>query len=367
MDALTNSGVTAPTKARRRLTFRQRALLGLSALAIVAVCGYGYYWWTFDRFFQETDDAYVGGNVTPISPHISGFIAVIAVGDNERVKAGQLLLRLDDRDVRAAADHAEAILRARKATLGSLRAKYVLQQSTIEQAGAGLDARIAQADFARVDAERYRSLVLSDSGSRQDAQRSAALDKQARAAVISAQAGLAAAKQQLDVLNAEIAEAAAAEAQAEADLTTARLNVGYAEIRSPIDGYVGNRAAQVGAYVSPGSYLLTVVPTHGLWVDANFKEDQLWRMKPGEPATVVADVLPGHVFHGRVVSLAPATGAVFSVIPPENATGNFTKIVQRVPVRIVLDENEATLGRIRPGLSITATVDTRPDTTGREK
>ena len=154
----------------------------------------------------------------------------------------------------------------------------------------------------------------------------------------SAQAALAAAKQQLSVLDADITGATAAVAQARADLETARLNLSYAEIRAPIDGYIGNRAAQVGAYVAQGAYLLTISPAHGLWVDANFKEDQLARMKPGQPATIVADTLPGHVFHGRLLSLAPATGAVFSVIPPENATGNFTKIVQRVPVRIALDE-----------------------------
>jgi membrane fusion protein (multidrug efflux system) len=147
--------------------------------------------------------------------------------------------------------------------------------------------------------------------------------------------------------------------QAQADLQTARLNLGYAEIPSPISGYVGNRAARVGAYVSQGTYLLTIVPAHGVWVDANFKEDQLARMQPGQSATIVADTLRGHVFHGHVLSLAPATGAVFSVIPPENATGNFTKIVQRVPVRIALDDEDASLGRIRPGLSTVATVDAR--------
>ena len=161
------------------------------------------------------------------------------------------------------------------------------------------------------------------------------------------------------MLSANIEEATAAVAQAQADLQTARLNLGYAEIRSPIDGYVGNRAAKVGAYVSQGAYLLTIVPAHGLWVDANFKEDQLARMQSGQRATIVADTLPGHVFHGHILSLAPATGAVFSVIPPENATGNFTKIVQRVPVRIALDDEEASLGRIRPGLSMVASVDTR--------
>jgi len=167
------------------------------------------------------------------------------------------------------------------------------------------------------------------------------------------------------VLHAQIAQAQAAAAQATADLQTARLNLGYTEIRSPVEGYVGNRAAQVGAYVAQGAYLLTIVPARGLWIDANFKEDQLARMKPGQAATIVTDVLPGHTFHGHLTSLAPATGAVFSVIPPENATGNFTKIVQRVPVRITLDGDDATLGRIRPGLSTTATIDTRSEPSGR--
>jgi membrane fusion protein (multidrug efflux system) len=348
-------------RAKRRLTFKQRLLLGLASAALLGAAWYGFDWWTVGRFFQDTDDAYVGGNVTPISPHISGFIAEIAVTDNQLVKAGQLLIRLDDRDVRAAADHAEAILKQRQAALESLRAKYALQQTTIQQTSADLDAKTAQADFAKVDAERYRALARTNDGSQQDAQRTTSLDQAARASVASAQAALAAAKQQLTVLSADVDAAAADVAQAKADLETARLNLGYAEIRAPIDGFVGNRAAQVGAYVGQGTYLLTVVPAHGLWVDANFKEDQLARMEPGEPATIAADTLPGHVFRGHLQSLAPATGAVFSVIPPENATGNFTKIVQRVPVRIALDDGDPALIKIRPGLSTIATVDTRPE------
>jgi membrane fusion protein (multidrug efflux system) len=140
---------------------------------------------------------------------------------------------------------------------------------------------------------------------------------------------------------------------------TARLNLGYTELRAPVDGYVGNRAVRVGAYVATGAYLMSIIPAHGLWVDANFKEDQLARMKPGQSVTIAADVMPNRTFHGYVASLAPGTGAIFSVIPPENATGNFTKIVQRVPVRIILDGADATLGGLRPGLSITANVDTR--------
>ena len=333
-------------------------IVGILAMA-GAAAWYGTYWWTTGRFLESTDDAYVGGNNTPIAPHIAGFVAEIAVTDHQLVHAGQLLIRLDDRDARAALDHANADLEQRTAALASLRAQYALQQSTIQQATADLEAKRAQAEFARVDAERYRDLAAKDYGSQQNAQRTSALDQQAAAAVTSAQAGLAAAKQQLDVLEAQIGQATGAIAQAQADMQTARLNLSYAEIRSPIDGYVGNRAAEVGAYVSQGTYLLTIVPAHGLWVDANFKEDQLAQMQPGQAATILADTLPGHVFHGRVLSLAPATGAVFSVIPPENATGNFTKIVQRVPVRIALDDDDALIGKIRPGLSIVASVDTR--------
>lgn len=361
MDALAKWSPTEAAARRPRISFKNLSLLVLTCTLAIAACSYGYYWWTFARFFEETNDAYVGGNVTPISPHIAGFIAQVLVTDNQQVQAGQLLIRLDDRDARAATDHAEAALQQQQATLSSLRAKYRLQQSTIQQAVADLDAKMAQAEFAKIDAERYRWLVQRNSGTTQDEQRSSALDKQAQASVISSKAGIVASKQQLDVLNAQISEAKAAVAQAEADLQTAKLNLDYTEIRAPIDGYVGNRAAQVGGYVAQGAYLLTIVPAHGLWVDANFKEGQLAQMRAGQRATIIADVLPGHVLHGHLLSLAPATGAVFSVIPPENATGNFTKIVQRVPVRITLDDDRTTLGKIRPGLSTTATIDTRSD------
>jgi membrane fusion protein, multidrug efflux system len=346
-------------RTKLRLTLKQTIVSIAAVIVTVAAFGYGYYWWTIGSYFQGTDDAYVGGDVTPISPHVAGFIAQIAVADNQRVKAGQLLVRLVDRDMRAAVAHAEAVLGQRQAMLASLRAQYVLQQSTIEQSGADVDAKSAQAGFAKLDAERYRMLARTNDAPQQQAERTASADQAARAAVTAAQAALAAAKQQQSVLGAQIEQASAAVAQAKADLDTAQLNLGYTEIRSPIDGYIGNRAAQVGAYVTQGMYLLSVAPAHGLWVDANFKEDQLARMRPGQPATIVADVLPGKVFHGHVVSLAPATGAVFSVIPPENATGNFTKIVQRVPVRIGLDDGDSRLGGIRPGLSTYATVDTR--------
>ncbi len=181
--------------------------------------------------------------------------------------------------------------------------------------------------------------------------------------MLSAQAALTAANQQLGVLDTQLIIATANVTQAEADLRLADLNLGYTVVTAPVAGYVGNRSAQVGAYVAAGTNLLSVVPARGLWVDANFKEDQIGKMKPDSPATVVADVLPGRSFHGHVGSLAPATGAVFSVIPPQNATGNFTKIVQRVPVRIWLDGDGQDLGLLRAGLSTYVSVDTRPGDT----
>jgi membrane fusion protein (multidrug efflux system) len=271
-----------------------------------------------------------------------------------------LVIRLDERDFRAALDHAQAVADQRQAALAGLEAKYVLHQATIRQAEADLNARAAHATFASADAVRYRDPALTTFGTRQNAERALAADQESQSAAKAAEAGLAAARQQLSVCDAEIAQARAGVAQATADLETAHLNLGYTEIRSPIDGCVGNRAAQVGAYVANGAYLLSVIPARGLWVDANFKEDQLGGMRPGQPATVLADVLPGKTFLGHVKSLAPGTGAIFSVIPPENATGNFTKIVQRVPVRIALDDDAATLGELRPGLSTTVSVDTQP-------
>jgi membrane fusion protein (multidrug efflux system) len=342
-------------------TFGARKLAIFAALAALAVGGgwYGYGWWTTGRFLQSTDDAYVGGNVTTIAPHVGGFITAILVADNQHVAAGQILVQLDRRDYQAAYDRAQAALAAKIAALSNLRARQVLQQSAIRQAAADHSARIANAAFTRIESDRYAHLALTNDGSRQNAQKTAAARQVAEADALAAEAALDAAHQQVGVLDTQIAEAQADIGQAQSDLRTAALNLGYTDIRSPIEGYVGNRAAQAGAFVTQGNYLLSVIPAHGLWVDANFKEDQLARMAPGQPVSLSADVAPGHVLHGRVQSMAPGTGAVFSVIPPENATGNFTKIVQRVPVRIALDPAESALGRLRPGLSTFVTVDTK--------
>ncbi len=349
----------AATPARKRPSLKRLAMAG-AALAVLAGAGwYGHNWWTTGRFIESTDDAYVGGNVTALAPHVSGFIAQVLVTDNQPVKAGQLLIRLDSRDYRAALDHARAVVDARAAALEGLRAQYALQQATIRQQEAEVAAKSAQLTFATEDADRYQALSLTSAGSRQDAQRTASLERQTRAALVAAAAALDADRERLKVLTAEIAEADANLAQARSDLADGAAQSGLYRHPCADRRHVGNRAAQVGAYVAAGAYLISVIPSTGLWVDANFKEDQLTRMADGDAATVVADVLPGHVFHGHVASVAPGTGAVFSVIPAENATGNFTKIVQRVPVRVVLDADDADLRMLRPGLSTTARVDTR--------
>jgi membrane fusion protein, multidrug efflux system len=347
-------GILAP---RRHIRLNRRLALAMLGLVVAGgAAWYGWNWWTVGRFIETTDDAYVGGNVTTLSPHVAGFVSQILVRDNQFVKAGQLLITLDDRDYKAALAHAEAVVQNQRAALANLHAKYALQQSLIAQAEDDLAAKKATAGFAREDAVRYHTLALTTFGTLQNDQKANAADRNAEAAVRSGRASLDAAKQQLAVIDTEIAETQASLAQAQADLRTAQLDLGYTQIRSPIDGFVGDRAAQIGAYTTTGAALLSIVPAHGLWVDANFKEDQLAQMHPGEQASFVADVLPGRAFTGRVLSLAPATGAVFSVIPPENATGNFTKIVQRVPVRIAVDDGDGTLGLLRPGLSTTVSV-----------
>jgi membrane fusion protein, multidrug efflux system len=357
--ASTRAAVAPPGRARLRVSRKQLIIAVLGLLLAIGAAGYGRYWWMTGRFIESTDDAYVGGNVTVLAPHVPGFVSRILVADNQYVKAGDPLVTLDDRDYRAKLAHAEAAVKRQQATLANLRAQYELQQSTIAQSEAALASAKAASLFADQEAARYRALAATSYGSVQNDQKAAAADRQAQAAVAAADASLAAARQKLAVLDTESGETRADLAQAEADLDTARLELSYTEIRSPVDGYVGDRGAQIGAYVTTGTNLLSIVPAHGLWVDANFKEDQLAHMRAGQPVSIAADVLPGRAFAGRVVSLAPATGAVFAVIPPENATGNFTKIVQRVPVRIAIADDDGTLGLLRPGLSVTASVDIR--------
>ncbi|WP_420793163.1 HlyD family secretion protein [Pseudomonas guariconensis] len=347
----------------------RKALLRITvlALAIMGGAGYANHWWNNGRFFEDTDDAYVGADVTVISAKVPGYIAEVAVVDNQFVKAGDVLARIDARDYDAALAKADGAVAAQRARLANLDAVELLQQAIISQAKAQIEARSAEAQRALNDRVRYQTLVNSQAVSVQSAQRVEATWKTAQADRAHAEAGLLAARQQLAVIDTQRQQTRAALAQAEADREQARLNILYTELRAPVDGYVGNRRAKVGAFAASGSQLISVVPAHGLWVDANFKEDQLAHMQIGQTVSVTADILPGRTFHGRIESIAPATGAQFSVLPPENATGNFTKIVQRVPVRVRLEGSDADFGALRPGLSVIAEVDTRPQALAQAK
>jgi len=352
---LNRANVPQPGRTRKS-RLKRMALMALIVLATLGFARLAYIWWTVGRFIESTDDAYVGGDVTVIAPKVSGFISKLAIGDNQQVHAGDLLLKLDDRDYLAAQAKADASVAIQQAALTNLDATRHLQEAIVAQAQATIAAAEAEIVRTRDDQVRFSRLLKDSAVSVQESQKTDADYKEAMAVGEKSRAGFVAAQRQLEVIDTQKQQVQAALEQAIAERDLARLNVGYTELRAPIDGIVGNRSAQVGAYATTGSQLISLVPVRGLWIDANFKESQLARIRPGSPATVKVDSIRGRVFRGRVLSVAPATGAQFSVLPPENATGNFTKIVQRVAVRIMLEDEAATFGQLRPGLSVTAKV-----------
>ncbi|MFT4270500.1 MAG: HlyD family secretion protein [Pantoea sp.] len=337
---------------------RRKVIPLVAVAAVVLAAGYGLWWWQSGRFVESTDDAYVGGDISTISAKVAGYVQEIAVQDNMRVKKGDLLVRLDARDYQAALMKASGEVEAQQAALADIAATRELQLATIAGSVAAVNAAQAMTEKTAGDNRRYGALVQTVSAQTRDYAQ--ADYRQAVAQESKARADKSVAERQLQVLDAREKQTQAALVQAQAGLEMAKLNLGYTEIRAPFDGVIGNRRAWSGAYVSSGTQLLSLVPAQGLWVDANFKENQLAHLQAGQQAQIVADVLPGRTFTGHVVSLSPATGSRFSILPAENATGNFTKIVQRVPVRIALDGEAAKLGLLRPGLSVTVTVDEKP-------
>ncbi|WP_025596703.1 HlyD family secretion protein [Burkholderia sp. WSM2230] len=325
----------------------------ITVLAVLALAA--SYWFFVGRFVESTDDAYVGGDVTVMAPKVNGFVADVLVQDNQFVHAGQVLVRLDARDYEARLAQASAEVRSAQAAVTELEAKKSLQLATINEQAAEVRASGAELTRSAADQARYRELVKDDAVSNQVVERANADLTKAHAAVDHSSAALVAAQRQLAVLDAQTGDAQARVATAQAAQRVAALNVEYATIRSPIDGYVGNRTARVGLLANTGVSLLTVIPASGLWIDANFKEDQLKKMRVGDTVDIDLDASTQHL-HGVVESLAPATGATFSVLPAENATGNFTKIVQRVPVRVRLNVPKDMQRVLRPGLSATVKV-----------
>jgi membrane fusion protein (multidrug efflux system) len=335
----------------------RRLLMAGAAVAVLAGASwYGYDYWTVGRFEVSTDDAYVKADNTTIAPKVSGYLHEVLVGDNERVKAGQVLARIDDRDYAVALEQSRADVAAAEAAVASKRAQFDVQQAVIEAAKATLDVDTASATFANQENKRYSDLAATGYGSVQNAQAAQSRDAGALAAIARDKANIASAEKQVELLKAEIGQAVAAAARANALQRQAELNLSYTTIVAPIDGVVGNRTLRAGQYVQAGTQLMSLVPASGAYVIANYKETQLTDVKAGQAVDIAVDMFPGQVVHGHVDSLAPASGQEFALLPPDNATGNFTKVVQRIPVKIALDSAGVEL---RPGMSVIPTIQTQ--------
>jgi membrane fusion protein (multidrug efflux system) len=351
---------TAPAAAPARSNWRRRATLSLLLLTALAGAGwYGWHWWVIGRFLESTEDAYLEADNVTIAPKIAGILTEVPVGADEPVTAGMVIARIDERDYRVAVDQARANVRSAEADAKNLEAQLVWQQAMVDQADAEIGADDAALDFSRQEQDRYKSLVASGAGTVQRVQQAQSDLKQRSAVLLRSRAARDAARKQLDIIRAQQEKAAASIAAERARLAQAELDLEHAAITAPEDGVIGDETARVGEFVQPGTRLMTIVPVQDLYLIANFKETQLGRIVPGERVAIEIDTFPDTPIAGTVASIAAGSGSQFSLLPPENATGNFTKIVQRVPVKIRLDRDNPLAGRLRPGLSVTATVDTR--------
>jgi len=358
------------TPSRRRIG-RKWLLAPLGALVLVSTAWFGWDWWTIGRFLESTDDAYVKADSTTIAPKVSGYIAEVLVQDNQAVVAGQQLARIDDRDYTVALDQAKANVIAAQAEIANAEAAIEQQAAVIDQARATVTVDQANLIYAQQQYERYTALAKSGAGTVQQAQQYTANIQTTTATLRRDQAAVTAAEKQLDVLHAQLQKAKAALAANQAAERQAALNLSYTAIAAPMAGTVGNRRLRVGQYVQAGTPLMAVVPLAETYVIANFKETQLTDVHPGQLVDISVDTFPGVVIKGHVNSLAPASGQEFALLPPDNATGNFTKIVQRIPVKVVLERYDPLLGRLRPGMSVIATIDTKsgnskPDATPKD-
>ena len=340
---------------------RKKLLLLLPVLLLAAGAYGGWQWWREWRFQQSTDDAYVSSDISLISPKIEGYIKEVRVADNQRVTAGQVLFVIDDSDFAAKVAQASAAVASSEAVVATFATRHDFQIAMINQAAATTHAAEAEVNRANLDQQRYATLATTESATKQRYETALADAAKAAANLLKAQAAVEAEKQQLAVLDAQKHEEEARLLQARAALKLAQNDLDNTVIKAPVAGIVGNRAGQTGQYVKAGTQLLSLVPLPNVYVTANFKETQLTRMRPGQPAQISVDAYPDHVIEGRVESFAPASGAEFSLLPPDNATGNFTKIVQRVPVRIAVPDNGPLAALLRPGLSVVVSIDTRAE------
>jgi len=350
----------APRKRRPGRWILVVVLLGALSAGVDA----GWRWWRDGRFVVSTDDAYVRGDVATIATRLPGHVVAIEVRNGDRVNAGDVIAQLDDGDIVLAIAAARARIATQRAAIARLARQADTARAVVVQAEAELAGLRAADTLAQSELSRYTALAARDHASRARLDQAQAERQRSAAALVSAEAAIATARARVEVARAEMAEAERMLPELETSLARAERDRGFASIRAPFDGIVGNRAVQPGEFVQPGARIAAVVPVAGLWIDANFKETHLARLKPGQVARIEVDALPGAMLEGRVESFSPASGAVFSLLPPENATGNFTKIVQRVPVRVSLPDVVPASELLRPGLSVVVRIDTRDPGSG---
>ncbi|HML28342.1 MAG TPA: HlyD family secretion protein [Hyphomicrobium sp.] len=338
----------------------RRWLVIAAALAVIGGGAYGgWEYWTKWRFEVSTDDAYVQADVVAIAPQVSGNIVSLYVDDNQHVKAGQVLAVIDQRDYKAAVDRAQAGVQQAQAAIATDEAEITEQQAVIAEAIATIKSDQATETYAEQNNRRFGTLASEGYGSVQNEQEAQSQAATAKATIAKDEAALDAAKQQISTLNAELKQAQAMLAENKAALEQAEINLGYTTITSPVDGVVGARTVRVGQYAQPGTDLLAIVPLNKAYVIANFKETELADVRAGQRVSIAVDTFSDATVQGYVGSLAPASGQEFALLPPDNATGNFTKIVQRIPVKIYIDANDPFAGKLRPGMSVIVTIDTR--------
>ncbi|MEM5398799.1 HlyD family secretion protein [Paraburkholderia unamae] len=332
-------------------------LLGLAALVAAAV--WLGHWWVVGRFIESTDDAYLQADSVTIAPKVSGYVTDVYVADNQAVKAGDPLVKLDARQYQVALDQAQATVDARTADIEHAQAQIEQQRANVAQAQAQQEVARVSLRHANDEVARYAPLAATGAETTERLAELKSERDKAQATLAADAAAVTAARSQISALNAQLSQARAQLEAARANAAQSQLDLDNTVVKSALAGRVGDRTVRAGQYVQPGTRMLTVVPVQRTYLTANFKETQIGRMRAGQPVELHVDALPGHTLHGVVDSFSPGTGAQFALLPPENATGNFTKLVQRVPVRIRLETGPETRSVLLPGMSVTVDVDTR--------
>ena len=351
--------VSSDQKPKRRSRLR-RGLLGSGVVLAVGAMGwFGFEYLTVGQFMVSTDDAYVQAYNTTLAAKVAGYVSSVLVTDNTRVHAGDVIATIDDGDYRLAVDSAREKVATQEATIARMAHQITAQEAAVEQSRTQLVSAQAAATRTELELVRQNQLVARDASSRQLLEQAQANRDQAVAGVQGARAAIDSAAANVDVLKGQRQEAISTLNELKTALAKAERDLSFTVIRAPLDGVIGNRAVQTGDYVQTGQRLASLVPLDDVYITANFKETQLAHLRPGQTASIAVDALPEHSIQGTVESFSPASGSIFSLLPPDNATGNFTKIVQRLPVRIYVPPEIAREGSLRPGMSVVVSVNTK--------